>query len=57
MLFIKGIARVEPETFEITLLAESPVPVGPGGDYHDGRIYFASASHVYSYKVSGRAAD
>jgi len=57
MLFVKGIARVEPGTFKITLLAESPVPVGPGGDYYKGRIYFASGSHVYSYKVPGRSAD
>lgn len=53
MLFRKGIARVEPGTFKITLLAQSPVGVGPGGDYHNGRIYFASGSHVYSYKVPG----
>jgi len=53
MLFKKGICRVKPDTFEIRLLAESPVPVGAGGDYHKGRIYFASGSHVYSYKVPG----
>ncbi|MBI4580751.1 MAG: hypothetical protein HY718_13675 [Planctomycetes bacterium] len=51
MLFVKGIGRVEPGTFEIKLLAASPVPVGPGGDYFRGRIYFASGSHVYSYRV------
>jgi hypothetical protein len=51
MLFVKGIARIEPGTFEIKLLAESPVPVSVGGDYHKGRIYFASGSHLYSYKV------
>jgi len=51
MLFVKGIARVNPTTFEITMLAESPVPIGPGGDIFDGRIYFGSGSHVYSYKV------
>lgn len=57
MLFVKGVARVEPATFKITLLAESPVPVGPGGDYYKGRIYFAGGSHVYSYKVPGRSTD
>jgi hypothetical protein len=31
------------------MLAESPLPVGPGGDILDGRIYFASGSHLYSY--------
>jgi len=51
MLFRKGVARVDPRTHKITLLAESPVPIGPGGDYLEGRIYFASGSHMYSYKV------
>jgi hypothetical protein len=51
MLFVKGIATVDPETFAITLLAQSPVPIVPGGDYLDGRIYFGSGSHVYSWKV------
>jgi hypothetical protein len=53
VLFVKGIARIDPATFRIELLAESPVPVGPGGDILDGRIYFASGSHVYSYGVPG----
>ncbi len=51
MLFSRGIARVEPGTFRITMLAKSPVPIGPGGDILDGRIYFASGAHVYSYGV------
>jgi len=33
------------------LVAPSPVPVGPGGDYLKGRIYFGSGSHMYSWKV------
>ena len=52
ILFTKGIAIVEPDTYEIRMLAESPVPVGPGGDILDGRIYFGSGSHLYSYQVS-----
>lgn len=51
ILFTKGIAIVEPETYAIRLLAESPVPIGPGGDILNGRIYFGSGSHVYSYRV------
>jgi hypothetical protein len=51
VLFVKGIAQVDPATFAITMLAESPVPIGPGGDYLNGRIYFGSGSHVYSYAV------
>ncbi len=57
MLFNKGIGQIEPGTFNIKLLAESPVPVGPGGDYHKGRIYFASGSHLYSYKLSKKPGD
>ncbi|NLO05558.1 MAG: hypothetical protein GX131_06975 [candidate division WS1 bacterium] len=51
MLFRKGIAELDLETHEIEMLAESPIGVGPGGDYLDGRIYFGSGSHVYSWPV------
>jgi len=49
MLFVKGIVRVDYATHALTLVAESPVSIGPGGTYLDGRIYFGSGSHVYSY--------
>lgn len=49
ILFVKGIATLDQSTHEITLLAKSPVKIGPGGDWLDGRIYFGSGSHVYSY--------
>ena len=51
VLFYKGIAQLDPATFKITMLAKSPVPVSGGGDYLDGRIYFVSGSHVYSYTL------
>ncbi|MCP4642566.1 MAG: hypothetical protein GY851_19130 [bacterium] len=51
ILFLKGIAQVDQETHAITMLAESPVPVGLGGDFLDGRIYFGHGSHMYSYEV------
>lgn len=51
LLFNKGIARVVPRTFELSLLAQSPVPVGPGGDILDGRLYFASGARLYSYDI------
>ncbi|HJN19268.1 MAG TPA: hypothetical protein QGH10_27500 [Armatimonadota bacterium] len=54
ILFRKGIATVDPDTFEITMLAESPVSIGPGGAYLEGRIYFGSGSHVYSYEIPGK---
>jgi hypothetical protein len=53
VLFVKGIARVNAETYDIEMITESPVPIQAGGDYLDGRIYFSSGSHVYSYEVSG----
>ena len=51
MLLVKGIAEINPSTYEIKLLAESPVPIEPGGDLLAGHIYFASGSHVYSYQL------
>jgi len=51
MLFRRGVAQVDLESHAITLLAESPVPIGPGGTWHEGRIYFGSGSHVYSYGI------
>ena len=53
MLFQAGIAEIDtaPHSHEIRMLAESPIPIGPGGDYLDGRIYFGSGSHVYSWPV------
>jgi len=51
VLFLKGIARIETKTHKIVMLAESPVPVMYGGDYLDGRIYFASGSNLYSWQV------
>jgi len=51
VLFLKGIAKLEPKTHKIVLLAESPVPVMYGGDYLDGRIYYSSGSNLYSWEV------
>ena len=56
ILYVKGIARVDPRTFEIEILAESPLPIGPGGDILKGRIYFASGSHLYSWLMPDQPA-
>jgi hypothetical protein len=53
----KGISRVDLATHAITMLAESPVPIGPGGDILNNRIYFATGSHVYSYQVPPNASE
>ncbi len=50
LLFRKGIVKPEKDSFRLTMIAESPVPVDTGGDYLDGRIYFVSGSHLCSYK-------
>jgi len=52
MLFVKGIALLDQETYKIKMIAESPVPIEKGGDYLDGRIFFGSGSHVYSFRLS-----
>ncbi|MEO5998712.1 MAG: hypothetical protein ABIN89_18255 [Chitinophagaceae bacterium] len=51
LLFINGIVRVDPGSFRLTMVAKSPVPIHAGGDYLDGRIYFVSGSHLYSYRL------
>ena len=51
ILFVKGIAKIEPRTFRIKLLAKSPVSVLYGGDILRGRIYFANGARVYSYEI------
>ena len=51
MLFVKGIVRVNPSDHSLAMLAASPVPIDFGGDWLNGRIYFGSGSHVYSYGV------
>ncbi len=49
MLFVRGIVKVDYDTHALTMIGKSPVPIGPGGTCLDGRIYFGSGSHVYSY--------
>ncbi len=51
VLLANAVATVDPKTFELVLLAKSPVPITAGGDYLDGRLYFASGSRLYSFRV------
>ncbi len=51
ILFQKGIAELNLDTNEITMLAESPIAISTGGDYLDGRVYFGNGSHVYSWTL------
>jgi hypothetical protein len=51
VLFQRAIAQIQPKGWKITLLARSPATIGAGGDYLDGRIYFATTSHLHSFKL------
>lgn len=51
LLLNKGIALIDPKTYAIKLIAQSPISVDSGGDFLDGRIYFLNGSHLYSYQL------
>ncbi|NLE68306.1 MAG: hypothetical protein GX608_12875 [Lentisphaerae bacterium] len=57
VLFERGIGRLRPEKRDIVLLAESPLPISGdcGGACLDGRLYFASSSHLCSFKLPDNA--
>jgi hypothetical protein len=47
-----GIARIEPKDWKIVILAKTPSRITAGGDYFEGRIYFAAGeSHLQSFKL------
>ena len=48
-----AILRIEPDTFEHTLLARPPKPITAGGALVGGRLAYASRSHVWTYRVPG----
>ena len=51
LLFRNGIAQADPVTFKLSWVARSPVAIVAGGAWQDGRIWFASGSRIYSYRV------
>lgn len=50
-LFLRAITRVDYVTHQPVSLVEPPVPVYYGGDILDGRLYFATTSHLYSWPL------
>ena len=46
-----AILRLDAETFEPSVVATPPVAIQVGGPLVDGRIYFGSSSHLWSYKL------
>jgi hypothetical protein len=57
VLFVRAIARIEPQGWHFKLLAKPPQPIANGGDLLDGRIYYACRSHVWSYELPNRRHD
>lgn len=51
ILLLKGIVKVDPQSFELSMIARSPVAIEAGGVYFNGRIYFANRSRLYSYQL------
>lgn len=54
ILFDRGIAQLDTDSYEVTMVAEPSFGLGQGGAYLDGRLYFAAGSHgahLYSWKV------
>jgi hypothetical protein len=47
----KGIAELNVENNSVRGLATSPLHIDAGGDYLDGKIYFACGSHICSFTV------
>ena len=54
ILFATGIAELDPARYTIRMLARPPSPVSAGGDCLSGRFYFASSSHIWSYRIPKR---
>lgn len=50
-LFQAGIAELDPASAKLTLVAEAPRPLGNGGAYLDGRLYFAGGANLFSWEV------
>ncbi len=50
-LFGNSIAEIAPTTHRPVLLARTPAPVTAGGDYYQGRLYFACETRLFSYAV------
>lgn len=51
MLFNRSIAQIDLVSHKINLISKPPVPIEQGGDICNGRLYFGSGSHLFSYKL------
>jgi hypothetical protein len=51
ILFNRGIAELDPESYTVTMRAEVPRGIANGGVYLDGRIYYSTGTHLHSWEV------
>lgn len=50
-LFSKAVVRIDPATFKVEKLGDSPVTINAGLALKDGIIYFASGAHLWRFKL------
>jgi len=50
-LFSRAIARIQPGTFQVDKLADTPIPISAGFAVKDGVIYFASGAHLWRFRI------
>jgi len=53
-LLSAAIVRITPATLAVEKLATPPVSISAGGALADGRLYFASGAHLWSYSLGAR---
>lgn len=51
VLFTNQIAAIDPQRKIMEKIADAPIGITAEGDNLDGRLYFISASHLYSFKT------
>ncbi len=56
-LLERAIIRIEPHALGDVRLATPPVPISCGGPIVAGRLYFASGSDIWSYRLPGNVAQ
>jgi hypothetical protein len=50
-VFSGAVTRITPRTFEPEKLADLPASAQAGAAYHEGRLYYSSGSHLWSYML------
>jgi hypothetical protein len=51
--FHTAIVRIDPGSFDYEMIAQPPTHLKVGGPVIDGRLYYTSQSHLWSFQLSG----